>query len=251
VAARERHPRRGEVGVQRGQITPLILEVIATSVEDAVEAARGGADRLEVVRDLSRHGLTPSLDLVRKIQREVPLPLRVMVRESDGFTCGCEDERRMLVDAAAAFNALGVDGIVVGWIRNGQVDEETLARVLEAAPAVCATFHRAFDALADPEAALRVLRRHPRIDRVLTGAGEGLWISRCAALQRYAQWAGSGIVMLPGGGVDEDAARALATCAGVTEVHVGRAARVGHAIDGPVSAQAVRSLLVAAGRNDS
>ncbi|HEX4568769.1 MAG TPA: copper homeostasis protein CutC [Vicinamibacterales bacterium] len=221
---------------------------MATSLEDAVEAARGGADRLEVVRDLSRHGLTPSIDLVRKIQREVPLPLRVMVRESDGFACGSEDQRRILVDAAAAFNALGVDGIVVGWIRDGQVDEEMLARVLEAAPAVGATFHRAFDALADPEGSLRILGSYPTIDHVLTGAGTGPWTSRCATLQRYARRAGSGIVMLPGGGIDEDAIRALAECEAVAEVHVGRAARVDRAIAGPVSAAAVRALWRAARR---
>lgn len=226
----------------------LALEVIVTSVEDAVEAARGGADRLEVVRDLSRNGLTPSVDLVRRIQREVTLPLRVMVRESDGFGCGSEAELRSLVEHAQAFNALGVDGIVVGWIRDGRIDEDTLARVLDAAPAVRGTFHRAFDSLADPKAALRTLQRYPQIDRVLTGGGTGSWMSRCATLQRHARWAGSGLVMLPGGGVDEEAVRALAGCAGVTEVHVGRAARAGGTVDGPVTAAAVSTLRRAAGR---
>ena len=141
-----------------------------SSLEDAVEAARGGADRLEVVRDLSRDGLTPSVDLVRRIQRAVPLPLRVMVRESDGFTCTSDEERRRLVEQAAMFNALSVEGIVIGWTRDGRVDQETLDSVLNAAPALQATFHRAFDSLPDPEAALRLLKRTGQIDRVLTGA---------------------------------------------------------------------------------
>src|SRR5262245_41657408 len=122
----------------------LILEVIASSVEDAIAAARGGAHRLEVVRDLSSGGLTPSIDLVRRIQREVPLPLRVMVRESDGFVCSSNDERRALADHAMMLDALGVDGIVVGWTRDARIDEETLASVLEAGPSLRATFHRAF-----------------------------------------------------------------------------------------------------------
>jgi copper homeostasis protein len=223
-------------------LPPLTLEVIVTSVEDAVEAARGGADRLEIVRDLSRDGLTPSIDLVQRIQSAVPLPLRVMVRESDGFACRSDTERRALVNAAAAFNALGVDGIVVGWIRDGCIDEDTLASVLDAAPAVRATFHRAFDSLADPEAALRTLGRYAQIDHVLTGGGAGSWVSRRATLQQYACWAGSGLVLLPGGGVDEAAIRELSTCGNVTEVHVGRAARVGHAVEGPVSAAALTIL---------
>jgi len=225
----------------------LILEVIASSVEDAIAAARGGAHRLEVVRDLSSGGLTPAIDLVRRIQREVPLPLRVMVRESDGFACGSTDECRALADYAMMLDALGVDGIVVGWTRDARIDEETLASVLEAGPSLRATFHRAFDALPDPEAALRVLGRYQQIDRVLTGAGTGPWASRCATLRRYTRWAGASIVVLPGGGVDEEALRALARCNSVTEAHVGRAARVGYAIDGRVSAEAVRALRLAAG----
>jgi copper homeostasis protein len=223
----------------------LTLEVIATSVEDAIEAARGGAGRLEVVRDLARDGLTPPIELVRRIQREVDLPLRVMVRESEGFACRSGDERRMLVDAAAAFDALGVDGLVVGWTRGDAIDEDTLAGVLSAAPSLRATFHHAFDALPDPENSLHVLQRFPQIDRVLTHGGSGAWPPRCATFTRYAQWGAPAISVLPGGGVDRDALCALAACGCVTEAHVGRAARIGHTVDGPVSAEAVRRLLEA------
>jgi copper homeostasis protein len=167
-----------------------------------------------------------------------------MVRESDGFACRSDDERRRLVDAAAAFNALGVDGIVVGWIRERAVDEETLARVLDAA-AANATFHRAFDSIADPEAGLRVLQRYPQIDRVLTNGGTGSWASRSVALGRYARCGGR-IIVLAGGGIDEDAIRALARDGCVTEVHVGRAARAGQTVDGRVSAAAVTALKRAA-----
>jgi copper homeostasis protein len=228
-------------------MTRLTLEVIALTVEDAVEAARGGAHRLEIARDLSCGGLTPPVDLVRRIRREVPLPLRVMVRESDGFACSSSDERRALADRAKALEALGVDGIVLGWIRDGRIDEPMLAHVLEAAPSLRATFHRAFDALADPESALRVLQRYSQVDRVLTGGGTGPWPSRRGTLERYAGWAGEEIVILPGGGIDEEVLRTLAASGCVREAHVGRAARVGRTIDGPVSADAVRTLMRAAG----
>jgi copper homeostasis protein len=228
-------------------LTPLALEVIATSLDDAVEAARGGAHRLEVVRDLARGGLTPPLDLVRRMRHEVPLPLRVMVRESGGFGCGSRDERRALVDLAAALDDIGVDGIVIGWTSGDVIDEETLDAVLAAAPSLRATFHRAFDALPDPEAALKMLRRRERIDRVLTGGGTGPWASRCAVLARYARWAGPGMTILPGGEVDAAALRTLAGADCVSEAHVGRAARIGGRVDGRVSAEAVSALRRAAG----
>jgi copper homeostasis protein len=220
----------------------LTLEVIVSSVEDAIAAARGGADRLEVVRELDRSGLTPSIDLVRQIRHEVDLPLRVMVREADGFECRSQDECRLLADQAAALDAIRVDGLVVGWTRDGVIDESTLARVLRAAPTTRATFHHAFDQLPDPEAALRVLQQHRQIDRVLTRGGSGGWTSRCPAFARLARWAAPQITILPGGGVDADALRALAACGAVTEAHVGRAARVGGAVGGRVSAEAVSAL---------
>jgi copper homeostasis protein len=224
----------------------LILEVIVSTLDDALEAARGGADRLEVVRDLSRGGLTPSIDLVRRIQAEVPLPLRVMVRESDGYSCDSDDERQALVDAVRALDALGVDGIVIGWIADGHVDQKTLASVLNTAPSLHATFHRAFDTLPDPVAAFDVLRRHPQIDRVLTGAGTGTWKSRCARLEQYARAAGDDLIVLPGGEIDADALRTLADAGCVAEAHVGRAARQASAVDGRVSAERIRTLRRAA-----
>ena len=58
---------------------PLLLEIIVQTVDDARAAEAGGADRLEVVRDINQDGLTPSLGVVRAIQEATRLPLRVMV----------------------------------------------------------------------------------------------------------------------------------------------------------------------------
>ena len=125
----------------------MLLEVIVQSLSDAREAARGGADRLEVVRNLKAGGLTPPHDLVRDIAAEVSLPLRVMVRENDGYSTH-PGERTALADAAARFADLGVDGIVIGFARDGQPQIEHVIDVVPAAVRV--TFHRAFDQLADP-----------------------------------------------------------------------------------------------------
>ena len=81
---------------------PILLEVIVQTVDDARAADAGGADRLEVVRDINRDGLTPSIDVVRSIQAATRLPLRVMVRESATFT-------------------VGVDGLVLGFTRGHDV----------------------------------------------------------------------------------------------------------------------------------
>lgn len=219
------------------------LEIIACSIEDAIEAARGGADRLEIARDMAQHGLTPPPDVVRAIAREVRLPLRVMVRERDDYRCDRAGELATLCDAARAFDVLGVDGLVLGFVTDdGEVDVAPLAAILAAAPRTRATFHRAFDALQDPVAGLRSLKRFAQIDRVLSGGGGGDWAARCARLGEWAAHAHPEIVMLPGGGVDADAVAFIAGTTRLVEAHVGSAARVPARPTAPVSADAVREL---------
>src|SRR6476659_7771666 len=101
---------------------PLLLEVIVQTVEDARAAEAGGADRLEVVRDINHDGLTPSLGVVRAIQSVTRLPLRVMVRESASFTVSSPTELAALQRAAAELVTLGVDGLVLGFARDGAAD---------------------------------------------------------------------------------------------------------------------------------
>jgi copper homeostasis protein len=220
----------------------MLLEVIVQSVEDAVAAQAGGADRLEVVREIDRDGLTPSIDLVRSIASATRLPLRIMIRESDGFTITGAGELDVLRQAAAACADLGVDGIVVGFARGGALDVDTTAAVLSAAPRIAATFHRAFDRAVDPFAALEALRGLPQIDRVLTGGGTGDWTARCQRLEEYVARAAPGITILAGGDVDAEAVRVLAHLRAVSEVHVGRAAREPQQRSAPVSSDRVRRL---------
>ena len=215
-----------------------LLEVIVQSAADAREAARGGADRLEVVRALHDGGLTPPLTLVREIAREVSLPLRVMVRENAGYSTDA-GERAALRRAAAAFAAINVDGLVVGFARAGEPELDHLTDVLEAAPGVGITFHRAFDQLDDPFAGIDRLTAVARIDRILTSGGEGTAAERCARLGAYQARAGGRLTVIAGGGVDDEMLGELARTACVREIHVGRAAREAENPGGAVSAAKV------------
>lgn len=225
----------------------MLLEVIACSVKDAVEAERGGAGRVELVRQLDRGGLTPSHAFVQEVRETVAIPIRVMLREADGYDVGGEDASERLAALAVRFGALGVDGLVLGFLRSGHIDAATIDAVLAAAGPVRATFHHAFDTLRDPIAALRELARWPRIDRVLTAGGRGDWKRKAIRLDRYTAAAAPGITVLAGGGIDAEALKVL-SMSSVVEAHVGRAARVPPTADGVVSSQKVAELVEAARR---
>ena len=62
----------------------FLLEIAVGSFERAVAAERAGADRLELCVDLEVAGLTPSLDLIRKVRAAVNIPVHVLVRPRAG-----------------------------------------------------------------------------------------------------------------------------------------------------------------------
>ena len=218
-----------------------LLEVIVQSVADAREAARAGADRLEVVRRIQDGGLTPPIALVREIAAEVSLPLRVMVRENAGYTTS-PVELLALQRAAAAFAELQVDGLVVGFAADGEIELEPVSHVMDAAPGINVTFHRAFDELRDPLAAIDTLASVAGIDRILTSGGDGPSTIRCQRLRAYQERAGARLTIIAGGGIDADMLASLVRTGVVREVHVGRTAREGHDPEAAVVAAEVSRL---------
>jgi len=221
----------------------VVLEVIACSVADAIEAEKGGANRLEIVRDLHLGGLTPSFELVSEIQSSVSIPLRVMLRESTGYETNGEDEIERLCDATVRFGSLGVAGFVIGFLKQESIDVELTRRILECAPNVKATFHHAFEDSPDKRRALEQIKSISQIDRILSNGGNDLLSERVQRLARYEQLAAPDVKIIAGGGIDAEAIKQIGQGTGIREFHVGRAARTAMRVDGVVEAECVSKLV--------
>lgn len=220
-----------------------MLEVIVCSVDDAVAAQKGGAARLEVVRDLDRGGLTPSIAVVKSIKETVDVPLRVMVRDSVGFGVTGEAEIERLCEAASELSRLNVDGLVLGFLNNGVIDLDLTSRVLASAPNLKATFHHAFEDADDQLESVKQLKSLPQVDRILSNGGSGELVTRCRRLDTYEQAAAPEITILAGGGIDSEAITLLRQTTSIREFHVGRAARQGFSVEGAVDVELVRELV--------
>jgi copper homeostasis protein len=222
------------------------LEVIACSLEDALAAEAGGADRIELVRDLPSGGLTPPLDLIDAVLARVRIPVRVMVRETLSHVVSDPRDRTRLIGAALPLAQRPVAGIVCGAVADGKADIGLVQQVLQAGGGKPATFHRAFESIADSIAALSALGRVTGIDRVLTNGGEGEWAARLARLAEWAAACPPHLRILLGGGVTRDALETLPPIRGLHEIHVGRAVREPPTDEGQVVAwkvEAVATLL--------
>jgi copper homeostasis protein len=219
-----------------------LLEVIACSVADAIEAQQGGAGRLEIISDFARGGLTPPLELVREIIALVSIPVRVMLRASDGYGIGSEDEKDRLCDAAREFSRLRIDGLVLGFLRKRCIDVDLTQMILGCAPSLKATFHHAFEE-AEPLEAIREIKKIRQVDRILTHGGAGAWPAKIQQLATYRQQSLPEIEIVAGGGLDEETIAAIASMTSIREFHVGRAARASGSVEGVVQAARVKALV--------
>ncbi len=201
------------------------LEVIVCSVEDALQAEGGGATRLEIVRDRARGGFTPSLKLVEEILRTVQVPARVMLRERDQYSITGTDELVRLCAQARQMAQLPLDGLVLGFIRDGRIDLHSTRAILDCAPELHATFHHAFEEALSPLQAISELKTLSQVDRILTHGGNGSWHERIRRLDEYQRRAHPEIQILAGGGLNLDRVSSIREQTQVREFHIGTAVR--------------------------
>lgn len=213
-----------------------VLEVIAMSVADAVAAEKGGAGRLELVRALEAGGLTPPISLVKEIVAAVSIPVRVMLRENDGFEIADREELTKLCDSARELAALEIDGVVLGFLRGRSLDLAAAQQILSCVPHVKATFHRAFEELENQQAAIAMLKTEPQFDRILLSPG------RVNGLKQLADSAAPELIIIAGAGIDRSNIRQWRDSTPIREFHVGRAARLDGDIHRPVDAALVEEL---------
>ncbi|MGW6575070.1 copper homeostasis protein CutC [Streptomyces sp. NPDC054945] len=215
-----------------------LLEVIALDVEDAVAAQAGGADRLELVTDMAADGLTPPRETFAAIRAAVDIPLRVMLRRTDGFAAGDVSE---LVRVARELRAEGAREFVLGFLDADGAPDLAAVEAVVAELAGCRwTFHRAIDRAADRDQLRKALADLPGLDTYLTaGSAAGVAAGLPVLLAEAARGGepGYGARILVGGGLTL-AHLPVLRAGGIDAFHIGGAARPS-GWDGPVSAVAV------------
>lgn len=197
----------------------VLVEACVTTLDEAEKAFESGANRLELCVNLDVGGLTPHLELVADVLETVDLPLAVMIRPRAGsFHMNEQELARMERDVTRIADA-GADGIVLGVLdAQGQVDVAALSKLVDAADPVPVTFHRAFDGVADPVAALEDLIE-AGVDRVLTAGGSGTaWEGR-DILAQLVEAADGRITIMAGGSIRADHVADLVEVTGVEDIH--------------------------------
>ncbi len=199
---------------------PVLIEACVDAIDAALEAERGGANRLELCGELLQGGVTPSAGLIGAVWERVDIPVFVLIRPRAGDFLYTAEECEVMVRDIEVAKSLDVDGIVIGALtRDGDVDVGTIDRLIDAAGSMEVTFHRAFDFVRDQEIALETLVELG-VDRVLTSGGAASALEGATALARLVTQAAGRIGILAGGSISASNVADVVRSSGVREVHV-------------------------------
>lgn len=198
-----------------------VVEICVSDVASARAAAEGGADRVELCADFASGGITPSAGLIGEALARAGVPIHVLIRPRAGdFVFDPEEVAVMLRDIETA-RFLGASGVVVGALApDGTIDQPILSRLAASARPLSLTFHRAFDLVPDPLAALDGLASLG-IDRVLTSGGPGPARDNLPSLRAIVDHADGRIGVMAGGGIAESDLPELVRRTGVGAIHLG------------------------------
>ncbi len=198
----------------------VLLEICCGSIDDAIQADVGGADRVELCSALFLGGLTPSLGTLQEAKRRVKIPVIMMVRPRGGGFCYTEAEMATMERDVEAAVANCADGVVFGILDpDGKIDIDRSTRLRKLIGAHQAVFHRAFDVTPDPFAALEQLI-DMGITRVLTSGQKNSVPEGIDLIKRLIERAGDRIEVLPGGGIAPYNIKEVVERTGCRQVHL-------------------------------
>jgi copper homeostasis protein len=198
----------------------VLVEICCGSVEDAIEAEKGGANRVELCSALPLGGLTPTGATISEAKRLTKMPLMVMIRLRAGGFCYSEIELATMEREMELAAELGADGFVFGVLtEDGKVDQARCKRLVEHANGLPTTFHRAFDVTPNPFDALEAI-----IDlgmtRLLTSGQKPTALAGAPLIKVLVERAKGRIEIMPGAGVRVGNVAELVSLTGCRQAHM-------------------------------
>ncbi|MFA8298744.1 MAG: copper homeostasis protein CutC [Hyphomicrobiales bacterium] len=196
------------------------LEVCSNSIQSAINAENGGADRIELCDNLLEGGTTPSyacLDIAKSI---LSIPINVLIRPRGGDFLYNPIEKEIILRDIEYCRDLNLNGVVIGCLnKEGEIDIDFLDHMLEIAGPMSITFHRAIDMAKDMIESVEILKRRG-INRILTSGGAANAIEGKETIRRMVEAASGKISIMAGGGINSDNIASLIEYTNITECHV-------------------------------
>lgn len=198
-----------------------IFEVCVDSLESAMAAERGGADRVELCSSLLEGGVTPSAGLIATVRKKLSIGLHIMIRPRAGDFCYDAEEIDVMRRDILMAKQLGADGVVFGILdADGNVDVQKTRELVDLARPLQTTYHRAFDMSADLSRSLKQVVE-AGANRILTSGGAQSALQGAGTLHGLVELAEGRVIIMACGGINAQNVRDVLDKTGAREVHVG------------------------------
>jgi copper homeostasis protein len=214
----------------RDMNSSFTLEICCDSIDSALAAERGGAQRIELCSSLLEGGLTPSAGFIRTVRATTRLAVFVMIRPRGGDFCYSNGEFAAMREDILVAKSSGADGVVLGLLtEDGDINVTATAALIELAAPLPVTFHRAIDLSADLERSLENVIK-TGAERILTSGGMPTAPEGAKQIRQIVEAAGDRIKIMAGSGINSQNVAELIAQTGVSEVHASAKAKVSSAM---------------------
>ena len=194
------------------------LEVCANAFESAQNAQSAGANRIELCAELSLGGVTPSAGLIEQVVKQLSIETFVLIRPRSGDFQYSDFEFETMKRDILFCKSAGCSGVVSGILNSDRtIDIERTKELVECARPMAFTFHRAFDQVKEPFAAVDQLIELG-IERILTSGHMTFAIEGMEMLKQLMIRTNDRLIIMPGGGINPKNAKEFKS-AGFKEIH--------------------------------
>lgn len=195
------------------------LEIIGFNIESCIAAQDAGADRIELCANPLEGGTTASYGFIKAARNKLHIDLYAMIRPRGGDFFYSNEEFKIMKDDIAACKDHGCDGVVLGILtQEGNVDKIRCAELIGYAYPLAVTFHRAFDRVVDPFAALEDII-DMGCERILTSGQQPNAADGLPLIKELIDKADDRIIIMPGSGITSQNIISIAESTGAKEFH--------------------------------
>lgn len=198
-----------------------MIEICCGSYEDALNAYRGGAKRIELNSALHLGGLTPSVSSLKLTKNNTDLKVICMVRPRGAGFCYSEAEFVQMMVEAKDLLENGADGLAFGFLlENHEIDIERTKQMVDLIKSYQkeAVFHRAYDCVNDPYSSIETLI-DLKIDRLLTSGLQAKAMDGKELIKELQTKYGDKIELLAGSGVNASNGQEMILYTGINQIH--------------------------------
>ena len=179
-----------------------IKEACVDSLEDAINAEKNGANRIELCGRLDLDGLTPSKKLIKNTFSALKIPIRVMIRPKHPSFVYSEDEINIMIEDINFCKRLGLDGVVFGCLdQNSNFDMIQINKLSKAAKPLNVIIHKAIDSTSSVIDSLSLISSNRNINGVLTSGGERFAINAVEILKKMLDLVPDSFEIISAGGI--------------------------------------------------